>query len=39
VITASVARLAGEVGWRPRHTFDESIDRAVASWRSLHGRT
>jgi nucleoside-diphosphate-sugar epimerase len=39
VITASVARLAGEVGWRPRHTFDESIDRAVAYWRPLHGRT
>ena len=33
-LVADVARLAGEVGWRPREPLDAGVERAVAWWRA-----
>lgn len=35
-ITASVTRLADEVGWRAPTALDEGIERSVAWWRARH---
>ena len=32
-LVASVSRLAGEVGWRPRTSLDSGLDRAIRWWR------
>jgi nucleoside-diphosphate-sugar epimerase len=33
-ITASIGRLSKEVGWSPRLTFDEALNRTVGYWRA-----
>jgi nucleoside-diphosphate-sugar epimerase len=33
-LVADVARLAGEVGWRPREPLEAGVERAVAWWRA-----
>ena len=34
VVTAAVARLRGEVGWTPRVSLDDAIDRTIDYWRT-----
>jgi len=34
LVVADVARLTGELGWRPRHTLQSGLDETIAWWRT-----
>lgn len=34
VLTADVARLGGEVGWRPHYSLDAGLEKTIAWWRA-----
>ncbi len=39
ILTASVKRISGEVGWKPRYSLYEGIDRTIEWWKEVRKGT
>jgi nucleoside-diphosphate-sugar epimerase len=34
LVAADISRLSGELGWKPRHTLDDGLNKTIEWWRS-----